>query len=181
MGEIITNGKNRSHRQPIRVDLTAMVDLGFLLITFFMLATTMTKTKSMSVDKMDDGPVTNPPVVPESKTMRLLLGDNDKVYFYKSSDNVLNPNEIIIDSTDYISNGLRKAIHQRQIEVMEKHGKDKKDDLFVMIMPLPHSKLQNTIDTFDELTINGVKRYAIVKPDDAVDSMVAIRIGQRLN
>jgi biopolymer transport protein ExbD len=181
MAEIITKNRNRSSRQPIRVDLTAMVDLGFLLITFFMLATTMTKNKSMLVDKMDDTPTEHPPVVPASKTMRLLLGDNDKVYYYTASDDINNINDIKIDSTDYSPQGLRRAIQNRQEEVMEKYGKLKKDELFVMIKPLPKSKLQNTIDTFDELTINGVKRYAIVEPDDKVDSLVANMVGQRLH
>jgi biopolymer transport protein ExbD len=181
MAEMITNSRSRSNRMPIKVDLTAMVDLGFLLITFFMLATTMTKPKSMAVDKMQDVNDPNPPEVPESKTMRLLLGDNDKVYYYTSADNVDNVDDIYIDSTDYSPQGLRRAIHHRQEEVIKMYGEDKKDELFVMIKPLPHSKLQNTIDTFDELRINGVKRYAIVSPDDIVDSLVAIRVGQRLH
>ncbi len=181
MAEMISKDRNRSGRQLIRVDLTAIVDLGFLLITFFILSTTITKSRSMAVNKMNDVVVPNPPIVPSSKTMRLLLGDNDKVYFYTAPDKIDNLSDIYIDSTDYSPQGLRRAIMNRQEEIMNKYGKDKKDELIVMIKPLPHSKLQNTIDTFDELSINGVKKYALIEPDDAVDSMVVKMIGQRLH
>ena len=59
-----------------------------------------------------------------------------------------------------------------------KHNGEKKDDLFVMIKPLPTSKLKNTVDVLDEMTINGVTRYAILEPTDPIDSLVALRIGQ---
>jgi biopolymer transport protein ExbD len=172
-------GGKRSKKQSTRVDLTAMVDLGFLLITFFMLATTMNKPKTMEVNKPDkiDKKDEEPPIK-MSKTVSLMLGNNNKIYWYVSPDDAT-ASELTIDSVDYSSQGLRKVIQRRQREVQEMFGADKKDELFVMIKPLPGSKYKNTVDVLDEMTISGVKRYAILEAHDPVDSLVALRIRQK--
>jgi len=170
--------KARSKKMSTRVDLTAMVDLGFLLITFFMLATTFNKPKTMEVNKpaKDDEKKVEEPPIKMSKTLTLMLGNNDKVYWYVSPDEIDANTQLTLDSVDYSSTGLRKVVTTRQNEVQAQWGK--KDDLFVMIKPLPTSKLKNTVDVLDEMTINGVTRYAILEPTDPIDSLVALRIGQ---
>lgn len=169
--------KVRSKKMSTRVDLTAMVDLGFLLITFFMLATTFNKPKTMEVNKPDktEDPKDQPPI-PLSKTLALMLGDNDKVYWYVSPEDIDANTQLSLDSIDYSPNGVRRIIQQRQREVQAKYSD--KDQLFVMIKPLPASKLKNTVDVLDEMTINGVKRYALLPPNDPIDSLVALKIGQ---
>jgi biopolymer transport protein ExbD len=171
--------KARSKKMSTRVDLTAMVDLGFLLITFFMLATTFNKPKTMEVVKpaKDDDPnKKDQPAIKMSKTFTLLLGTNDKVYAYTSPDNVDENTELAVDSADYSPNGLRRVLQNRQKECAAAWGH--KDTLFVMIKPLPKSKVKNTVDALDEMSINGVKRYAILAPDDPVDSVICLKIGQ---
>ena len=169
--------KARSKKMSTRVDLTAMVDLGFLLITFFMLATTFNKPKTMEVNKpaKQKEDVEEPPIK-MSKTLTLMLGNNDKVYWYVSPDEIDANTQLTMDSVDYSSTGLRKIVTTRQKEVAAQWGN--KEDLFVMIKPLPTSKLKNTVDVLDEMTINGVTRYAILEPTDPIDSLVALRIGQ---
>ncbi|HMS28425.1 MAG TPA: biopolymer transporter ExbD [Saprospiraceae bacterium] len=169
--------KARSKKMSTRVDLTAMVDLGFLLITFFMLATTFNKPKTMEVNKpaKEEKP-DEEPAIPLSKTLSIMLGSNDKVYWYVSPDAIDANTQLELDSVDYSPNGIRKIIKRRQDEVLAKWGK--KEDLFVMIKPLPKSKLKNTVDILDEMTINNVKRYAILEPNDPIDSLVAIQINQ---
>ncbi len=76
--------KPRVKRMPIRVDLTAMVDLAFLLITFFMLTTTLAKKLEMPVIMPADGPQ-GP--VPESRSMTICLGKNDHVMWYLGLEN----------------------------------------------------------------------------------------------
>ncbi len=174
-------GSKRAKKQSTRVDLTAMVDLGFLLITFFMLATTLNKPKTMEVNKPDtnEEDKKDEPKIKMSKTLTLLLGDNDKAYWYVSPDEIDASTNLSLDSIDYSPSGVRKIVRRRQREVMEMFGADKKDQLFVMIKPLPGSKLKNTVDVLDEMTISGVKRYAILEPNDPIDSLVALRINQK--
>ena len=176
------HGGKRSKKQSTRVDLTAMVDLGFLLITFFMLATTMNKPKTMEVNKPaidDPDKKKDEPKIKMSKTLTLMLGSNDKAYWYVSPDEIDATTELTLDSVDYGPNGVRKIVRRRQREVMEMFGADKKDELFVMIKPLPGSKLKNTVDVLDEMTISDVKRYAILEANDPIDSLVALRVGQK--
>jgi biopolymer transport protein ExbD len=177
-------GGKRAKKGSTRVDLTAMVDLGFLLITFFMLATTMNKPKTMEINKPakeDDVKDKDKPIVKMSKTLSLLLGDNDKVYWYVSPDEVNSTTKIEMDSVDYGPNGVRRIVKRRLKEVLEQHGleKDGTNGLFVMIKPLPGSKLKNTVDVLDEMTINDVKRYAILEVNDPIDSLVALQVGQK--
>lgn len=169
--------KARSKKMSTRVDLTAMVDLGFLLITFFMLATTFNKPKTMEVNKpIPPDKLDVQPPIKMSKTASLMLGANDKIYAYVSPDEIDATTELALDSINYSPAGLRKFIQRRQSEVQSQWGN--KDDLFVMIKPLPSSSFKNIVDVLDEMTINDVKRYAILAPNDPIDSLVAIRVGQ---
>jgi biopolymer transport protein ExbD len=172
----------RSKKASTRVDLTAMVDLGFLLITFFMLATTMNKPKTMEVNKPDKPKDEDiEPPIKMSKTLSLMLGNNDKIYWYVAPDDVESASAgMVLDSCNYSKEGLRKVIQRRQKEVMEMFGADKKDELFVMIKPLKDSKLKNTVDALDEMAISGVKRYAILEPKDEIDELVADKVGQKI-
>ena len=169
--------KKRSKKASTRVDLTAMVDLGFLLITFFILATTFNKPKTMEVNKpaKEDKPEKEPPIK-MSKTVNFMMGNNNKVYWYVSPDAIDATTTIELDSVDYSPTGLRKIIKRRQNEVQAQWGD--KDMLFVMIKPLPGSKLKNTVDMLDEMNINNVTRYAILEPNDPIDSLIAIKVGQ---
>lgn len=174
--------KRRAKKVSTRVDLTAMVDLGFLLITFFILATTFNKPKTMEVNKPakeDDLDKKEEPPIKMSKTVNFMLGSNDMVYWYVSPDEIDAETQIEMDSIDYSPTGLRRIIKKRQNEVAAQWGN--KDELFVMIKPLPGSKFKNTIDILDEMTINDVKRYAILEPVDPIDSLVAAQVGQRRN
>lgn len=148
-----------------KVDLTAMVDLGFLLITFFMLATSFVKPKVMEVLKPMDG---DPTPYPKSKTATLILGDRDKIYTYSLADNEFDLS--LIDSMDYTRNGLRAFIQKRQSEVEAIWGDQ--DQLMVVIKPMQNSAFKNIVDVMDEMLINDVKRYAIVDPTTVIDSMI---------
>src|SRR5688572_17253262 len=129
--------KVRTKKMSTRVDLTAMVDLGFLLITFFMLATTFNKPKTMEVNKpaKEEEDKKDEPPIKMSKTATLLLGNNDKIYAYVSPDEIDVSNELTLDSIGYGPDGLRKFIQRRQKEVKAQWGDQ--DELFVMIKPLP--------------------------------------------
>ena len=105
-----------------------------------------------------------------------MLGARNKIYAYVSPDEIEAGTEITMDSIDYSPSGLRKFIQRRQKEVKEQWGNQ--DDLFIMIKPLPASNVKNIVDVLDEMTINDVKRYAILEPNDPIDSLIALQTGQ---
>jgi biopolymer transport protein ExbD len=150
-----TQGKKvRSKKLTTRIDMTPMVDLAFLLLTFFMLATTFIKpqVKELTLpEKTEDESIQ--PLINEKKVLSVILGDNDLVYWFIG---ITNPE---VKQTDFSSEGIRSVLqeHNQQIEKM-----------VVLIKPDNSSNYQNLVDILDELEISGVDRYALVNitPED---------------
>lgn len=159
-------GKVRSKKLSTRIDFTPMVDLGFLLITFFMLTTTLAKPQVMALVMPDKSPE-KPSEVPESKILTLLLGANDKVYWYEGI------NQARLDSTGYGAEGLRRVILDKMGKVQDKWGLEdyldirtqapkKGSHLTVLIKPTTESRFQNLVDALDEMAICRVRYYMIL-------------------
>lgn len=150
MAEIQSGGgggeKGRSKKMSTRVDFTPMVDLGFLLITFFMLATSLNKPKAMplAVPSKDKPEVDQSPVK-ESKVLTLLLGANDKIYYYEG---ITKPT---LDSTDYSAEGLHKIVKDKQSRVLAEHGK--KSETIVLIKGMENARHKNMVDALDEMAV----------------------------
>nr|WP_067063958.1 biopolymer transporter ExbD [Mucilaginibacter sp. L294] len=152
-----SGNKIRSKRTPLRVDLTAMVDLAFLLITFFIMTTTLTKPKTMDVAM----PVGDSEPVPQSRTMTICLGKNNKaMYYLGTAENPL----IAATLTNYSGSGLRKAILDTRRYVQQTTGKS----MIVVIKPAETSIYENLVNALDEMTITDVQQYAIadIAPKD---------------
>ncbi|MBP6182615.1 biopolymer transporter ExbD [Flavobacterium sp.] len=154
-------GKVRSKKSGSKVDLTAMVDLAFLLITFFMLTTTLSKPQSMPLglpDKEDDKTKDKPIKVDENRTMTVLLGDNNKMTYYMGllATPIAGPKEI-----SYGKEGIRKELLKRKKSVLEYTGKKDKG-MIVIIKPSKKSNYRNLVDILDEMAIVDVPTYAIV-------------------
>ena len=153
--------KVRSKKLNSKVDLTAMVDLAFLLITFFMLTTSLSKPQSMDLglpDK-DDDPSKNKDIkVDENRTMTLLLGENNKVKVYMG---LLATPKVAPKDISYGKEGIRREILQREKEVVEYTG-NKDKGLIVIIKPSKKSTYRNLVDILDEMAITKVPTYAIV-------------------
>jgi biopolymer transport protein ExbD len=147
------SGRKRSMKKlSPRVDLTAMVDLAFLLITFFMLATTLSKPHMMGVVMpVKGGP---PGADPESRTMTLCLGENNQVLWYLGmAEKPLIAPTIV----NYSKAGLRVAIINTGKKVLAATGKP----LIVIVKPSAHSLYSNLVSTLDELSIASIPSYAI--------------------
>jgi biopolymer transport protein ExbD len=144
-------GRNRFRKPAPRVDLTAMVDLAFLLITFFILTTTLTKPKAMDIVM----PVGNElGAVPETRTLTICLGKNNSVLYYLGlADKPIIPATV----TDLNSRGIRKAIFEIRNTIMQRTGKS----MIVMIKPAKTSVYENLVSTIDELKIGNIQQYAI--------------------
>lgn len=157
-------GKVRSKKGNSKVDLTAMVDLAFLLITFFMLTTTLSKPQSMDLalpDKEDDKKLDKPIKVDENRTMTVLLGDDNKLVYYMGllATPIAGPKDIA-----YGKDGIRKELLKRKKSVLEYSagiGKPK-NGLIVIIKPSKKSNYRNLVDILDEMAIVGVETNAIV-------------------
>lgn len=142
-------GKGRK-KSSTRVDMTPMVDLGFLLITFFMLTTTLSKQQIMQLNMPDKKDIPQDrPEVKESQAVTLLLGENDKVFWYTTKDGV----------PDFHETDFNPTVGIRQI-LLDKNKTVK--DLVVVIKALDKSKYANVVDIIDEMHITNTERYALV-------------------
>jgi biopolymer transport protein ExbD len=167
-----SKGPRRAPKSSTRVDLTAMVDLGFLLITFFMLASVFQKPKAMEVNKPVPNDNGDQIAIKASKTLTLVAGKDDKVYCYSGADN---ETRLKVDSLTFSRQALRERIIQRQQEVKARWGNQ--DELIVSLKFFPKSKYRNMVDLLDEMKICGVKRYAIVDEWNEMDGMIAAHTG----
>jgi biopolymer transport protein ExbD len=106
-------GKVRSKKQSTRVDLTAMVDLAFLLITFFMLTTTLAKPQAMDMFMPDKNDKNEELDVKASRTMTVLLGSDNKIVWYMG---VIGDNPPTVDN--FGKNGIRKSLVENNKKVI---------------------------------------------------------------
>jgi len=145
--------KHGAKKMSTRVDLTPMVHLGFLLITFFMLTTTFSKPQTMEINMpvKDKETKEEGQAVKASKALTVLLGTDNKVYYYVGIENP----ELLL--TDFSKEGIRKVLN-------EKNRTTK--DLVVIIKATKDAKYKNVVDVLDEMAICDVKRYALVDITD---------------
>lgn len=151
MAEILNNNKDqKSKRRQVRVDLTPMVDLGFLLITFFVLTTSMTERKAMNTVIPNDKDSTKINIC-ESCVLTLLPGENDVLYYYEGMEQ-----HAIYKKTIYAASGLRQLIMNKKKAVTRlRHN----DQFVLIIKPSEKSSFKNLVDIMDEAAICCVKRY----------------------
>jgi len=153
-------GKVRSKKASTRVDLTAMVDLAFLLVTFFMLTTTLSKPKAMDLIMPDKDEIKHDELpVPASRTMTIMLGSDNKVEWYVGEAGKTTPTV-----EGYGKNDIRKSILENKDKIEKASGKD----MIVIIKPSAKSAYGNMVNILDEMSITGLQRYAIVDitPDE---------------
>jgi biopolymer transport protein ExbD len=147
-------GVKKGKKLSTRVDLTPMVDLGFLLITFFIFTTTMSQPTAMKlflpkdVDKPEEQNK-----LKESAALTLMPSKQNMVYYYEGLD----PSKL----QQSTFKGIRDI-------VLDKKRRTDPKDFMVIIKPTKDATYKNTVDILDEMTIDAVKRYALVEitPDE---------------
>jgi biopolymer transport protein ExbD len=152
--------KVRSKKGSTKVDLTAMVDLAFLLITFFMLTTSLSKPQSMDLampDKNKDKPDSEIEVA-DVRTMTILIGPENKLKMYMGQfkSPLEGPKDVAFGK-----DGIRKDILSKIKSVPVDMG-DPKKGLIVIIKADKKSNYRNLVDILDEMAICKVQTYAIV-------------------
>lgn len=157
-------GKVRSKKQNSKVDLTAMVDLAFLLITFFMLTTSLSKPQSMDLSLPDKDPNekdNKDTKVDENRTMTVILGEDNKMVYYMG---LLATPKVGPKDITYGKDGIRRELLTQKKAVLAYStalGKPK-NGIIVIIKPTKKSNYRNLVDILDEMAISGVETYAIV-------------------
>lgn len=187
--------KVRAKKSSTHIDMTPMVDLAFLLLTFFIFTTTFSKPKTMDITmpvKDKDLKEEEKSKVPASQTMSVLLTENDRIIWYMGEDD---PSKIVTNIADFSMSGP-KSIHQvileknsivnnlvKMVEDSVKKGlipdneeeikshkakvkAAEKKGLIVLIKPDDKSRYNNLVDILDEMLVCNVGRYAIVDLSD---------------
>jgi len=153
-------------KQMLRIDMTPMVDLGFLLITFFVLTTALS-TPSVTELYMPKDPVydPDPPKLINDLALTIVLDKDNKIYYYRGRlADAIKTNQIF--QTGYSTyDGIGKIIRQQQKDIdASRKFKEGRNGMMILIKPTPASVYKNVVDALDEIMINDVKKYAIVEP-----------------
>ena len=183
-------GKKKAKKFSTHIDMTPMVDLMCLLITFFMLTTAFSKPKVMEItmpEKTEDNKPKDAPLISASKTLNILLSGNDNIYYYYG---VADPNKPLPDliKTDYSKDGIRKVLLNRNKIVfkavydlrqkvikgdlvmadstlnskIKELKKSDKDAPIILIKADDKAKYKNIVDIIDEMAITTIASYAVV-------------------
>jgi biopolymer transport protein ExbD len=189
-------GVKKAKKLSTRVDMTPMVDLGFLLITFFIFTATMSSPKTMDLNMPKDTEKKDDETkIKQSGALTVMLGKSDKVYYYEGE---LSPNGENFQTSDFKK--IRDVIIKKKQEVMRAHVHDDKceeikakarekgdpnaenadldRDFVVVIKPNEEATYKNTVDMLDEMTINNVKRFAMIKISETENDLVKATEGQ---
>lgn len=147
-------GVKKQKIKSTKVDLTPMVDLGFLLITFFVFTTSISKPTAMKIILPENKNVKEPTLTAEGKTINLIPGDHDQLFYYEGS----NSNDIHV--TNYSADGIRTVLQQKKNAVHSKYGNA--DETVVLIKPMPGCSYKNLVDVLDEMQINMMGTYVLM-------------------
>lgn len=144
-------GVKKGKKLSTRVDMTPMVDLGFLLITFFIFTTTISQPTALKLNLPQD---TDKPEeqtkTKASGALTVLLGKDNNVFYYEG--------ELAPDGSNFKSSNFKEIRN----EIISKKKSTNPEDFMVVIKPGDESTYKNVVDMLDEMTINVVGRYALV-------------------
>lgn len=162
-------GGPKSKKKSTKIDMTAMVDVAFLLLTFFILTTTLATPSAMELNKppKEEKDKDNTVDVVQDKVMTLILGDNDKVHYYVGIEDPK------LKTVDFSDEGIRKTVRDF-IKSKPNLCRDVNnapgcwDPIFV-IKPGKKSRYKNMVDALDEMRITNAPKYALteITPQDS--------------
>ena len=153
--EPINTKKNKSNSKAVlKIDMTPLVDLGFLLITFFIFTTTMAEPYKTDLYMPTDGGGTE---VEKSNAVTILLSGNDSIFYYFGKlEEAISAKQVRV--TNYnVSSGIGAIIRHKQ-----KLLGNKKAEMLLMIKPAETSSYNNLMNALDEVMINNVKKYTLM-------------------
>jgi biopolymer transport protein ExbD len=193
-------GKRRMKRHSTHIDMTPMVDLACLLLTFFMLTTAFSKPKVMEVifpEKSTN--ISNAPQVDDRRALTIILIENDKVLWYNGLADPTKESLPTLTETDFSDEGIRRVLLSRnknlyeridslntavlegtlelpQDTIAEMKKKMMQDDNVgpvVLIKAYENVKYKNMVDIIDEMTITNIARYAVTDLNFVENKMIS--------
>jgi biopolymer transport protein ExbD len=177
MTELITTGPvrrragvGRMKRHALKTDMTPMADLGFLLITFFVITAELSKPRTTPLYMPADGDAT---LAAESKSLTIITGANNKIYYYPGTQEAAERTNTFYETGWSESNGIGKIIREKQAQ-LDLAGIDR-NELVILIKPGNTSSYKNAVEVLDEMAIHLVTRYAILKPSAWEKKQLEIR------
>lgn len=154
-------GVRRMVKHNLKIDMTPMVDLGFLLISFFVITTELSKPTAMQLNMPKDGGDSE---LGESNALTILLGKHNTVYYYHGNWKNASESGGIIQTNFSGKDGLRKVIIEKQSALgRNKKMNEGRNGLMMLIKPAEEAFYKNVVDVLDEATISTVKKYAVIK------------------
>jgi biopolymer transport protein ExbD len=163
-------GRQRTSKVSTKIDMTPMVDLAFLLITFFMLTTTFNKLPAMEVNMPDREQNMHMPIS-ASRTLTFILGKNNQVYWYQGDNKIESMQIAKVDFSNSLQ--VRKILVEQSTKILAKTNKD----AIILIKSLDNAKYGNLINLLDELHITNQKIYAIVDVYDVEKQVLVKQFG----
>lgn len=154
-----TNKGKRAIKKSTRVDLTPMVDLGFLLLTFFVFTTTMARPATMNIVQPKDSK--NSIDIAQSCAITVLLDKDNKIFYYEG----MQQDNAVLRETNFSAEGLRQVLLQKKAAVQIIKGSA--DEMVLILKMTDDSNYKNFVDAVDEVQITGVKHYFLAEPDTA--------------
>lgn len=162
MAEITSPNSNNKKGKPAyikrstRVDLTPMVDLGFILVTFFVFTSTLFQVKAMDMEYPNDKSPDSHDDLCESCVLTVLPAKQNKLWYYEGKET-----NAVFKEISY--NDLRKLLISKKQKVQQQRGMD---EMRLIIRPLETSQYHNLVDIMDDCAITGVARYYIDEPSE---------------
>ncbi|KFC20025.1 ExbD/TolR family protein [Chryseobacterium sp. FH1] len=153
-----SKGKKTLSKKAIHVDMTPMVDLGFLLITFFMFTTNFSKPNTINFSNTPKNPTNIETHIDYRNSITFILGKDGRIFYYQAYKNNLTDNSLKEVSFD--RSQVAKTIESA------KANAPKKENFTVILKPADDSKYKTMIDMLDELTITKSERYGISDMSD---------------
>lgn len=166
-------GKVRSKKQSTRVDMTPMVDLGFLLITFFMFTTTFSKPNVMDLGlpakPKDESKKPKDIVIDLSNSISLIIGKDNRIFYHQLDKEGLN--ESTLQETTYDKDGITKVI-----EDAKKRARDV-TKFTVIIKPTDDAVYKNFVDVLDEMAVTKSEQYGVTDIKDWEKAIYEKKVG----
>ena len=154
-------GVRQMIKHNLKIDMTPMVDLGFLLISFFVITTELSKPTAMDIIMPTDG---KPVELKDSDALTVLLDKDNTIWYYTGNWEKAVNNNAIIKTTYRAKDGLRKIINVNQKRLDRFNKQEGRNGLMLLIKPTKNTSYKNLVDVLDEVTINLVKKYVVVNP-----------------